>query len=61
MLLKNNKKTETLIQKDILTPMFTKALFTKIWMYPKCPLTDEEIMDTQTHTHSGILFNHKKE
>ena len=49
--------------------MFTEALFTRIWMHPKCPLTDEEIMDTHTHTHahthththSGILFSHKKE
>ena len=32
--------------------MFTEALFTRIWMHPKCPLTDEEIMDTHTHTHA---------
>ena len=39
------KKTLTLIQKDICTPMFTAALFTlaKIWKQPKCPSTDEWI------------------
>ena len=39
------KKTKTLIQKDICTPMFIAALFTiaKTWKQPKCPSTDEWI------------------
>ena len=39
------KKTKTLIQKDIYTPMLTAALFTiaKIWKQPKCPSIDEWI------------------
>ena len=34
-----NKKTKTLIQKDICTPMFTAVLFTiaNIGKLPKCP------------------------
>ena len=37
------KKTKTLIQKDIRTPVFITALFTivNIWKQPKCPSTDE--------------------
>ena len=37
------KESETLIQKDINTPMFTAELFTitKIWKQPKCPSADE--------------------
>ena len=33
------KKTETPIQKDTRTPMFTVALFTiaKLWKQPRCP------------------------
>ena len=39
------KKMETLIGKDICTPMFIAALFTKanIWKQPKCPLMNEWI------------------
>ena len=39
------KKTKTLIQKDICTPMFTAALFSiaKIWKWPECPLMNEWI------------------
>ena len=39
------KKPETLIQKNICTPMFMAALFTivKIWKQPKCPSVDEWI------------------
>ena len=39
------KKTKTLVQKDICTPMFITALFTiaKIWKRPKCQPTDEWI------------------
>ena len=49
--------------------MFRVALFTvaKTWKQSKCPLTDEWIemwcvyTHTNTHTHNGILFGHKKE
>ena len=39
------KKTKTLIQKDMYTPVFIAALFAlvKIWTQPKCPSTDEWI------------------
>ena len=39
------KKMKTLSQKDICTPMFTAALFTraKTWNQPKCPSVDEWI------------------
>ena len=39
------KEPKTLIQKNIITPMFTVALFiiTKIWKQPKCPPIDEWI------------------
>ena len=39
------KRPETLIQKNISTPMFIAALFTiaKIWKQPKCPSVDEWI------------------
>lgn len=44
------KKTKTLIQKDICTPMLTTALFTivKIQKQPKCPSTDEWIKGVYT-------------
>ena len=37
------KNTNTLIQKDICTPIFTAALFTigKLWKKPACPYIDE--------------------
>ena len=40
-----SKKAKSLTQKDICTPMFSKALFTitKIWKQPKHALTDEWI------------------
>ena len=39
------KKPETLIQKNICTPMFIAALFivAKVWKLPKCPSVDEWI------------------
>ena len=39
------KKLETLIPKNISTPMFIAALFTiaKIWKKPKCPSVEEWI------------------
>ena len=40
---KKEKKNETLIQKDMCTPMFTSALFikAKLWKQLKCPSIDE--------------------
>ena len=60
------KKTKTLIQKDICTPMFIAALFTiaKIWKKSKCPSIDGWIQMwlsiylsilINIHTHNGIL------
>ena len=39
------KEPKALIQKNIITPTFTAALFTiiKIWKQPKCPSVDEWI------------------
>ena len=39
------KKTKTLVQKDICTPMFTAVLFriAKIWKQLKCSLVDDWI------------------
>ena len=39
------KKPNTLIQKNIYTPMFITALFTivKVWKQPKCPPIDQWI------------------
>lgn len=47
------KKMKTLIQKDICIPMFVEVLFTiaKIQEQPKCPLMDEWIKISHTHTH----------
>ena len=43
------KNTETLIQKDICTPMFTAVLFTiaKLWKQHRCPSIDEWIKNIQ--------------
>ena len=40
-----SKKLKSTIQRDLLTPEFTAALFTiaKTWKHPKCPATDEWI------------------
>ena len=45
------KKTETLIQKNIWTPVFIAALFTiaKIWKQPKCPPLDEWLKKAMVH------------
>ena len=52
---------ETMIQKDIRTPMFTAALFTtaRTWKQPRCPSADEWI-EKLWHIN-GILLSHKKE
>ena len=56
------KKTKTVIQKEVYTPMFIAALFTisKIWKQLKCQLIDEDIRKivyiyTYIHTHNGII------
>ena len=43
---------KTIIQKDICTPMFTKALFTtdKTWKQPKCLSTEEWIYTMEYHS-----------
>ena len=55
------KKTKTLAQKDIYTPMFTETLFTiaKIWKQPKCSSMDAWIKKVWCiYIHNGILFGH---
>ena len=56
------KKRETLVQKNISTPMFTAVLFTtaKIWKQPRCPSLDEWIKQ-MWYIYNGILLGHKKE
>ena len=46
------KNPQTLIQKNISTPMFIAVLFTvaKIWKQPKCPSVDEWIKQLWTFT-----------
>ena len=55
------KKTKTLIRKDIWTPVFIEALFSiaKIWKQAKQPwrLMDEEVV----YMDSGILLSNKKD
>ena len=50
------KKTRSLIQKDICTPMFIIALFTiaKTWKQPKCPPVDEWIKKWYMEYYSAI-------
>ena len=57
------KKSKTLIQKDMCTPMFTAALLTtaKMLRSPKCPPTDDRIKKMWHLTHNGIPLGHKKE
>ena len=53
------KKTKTLIQKDLCTPLFIVLfIIAKTWKQPKCPLQDKENV---VYTHNGTLFNHKTE
>ena len=56
------KKHNTLIQKNIYTPMFTAVLFTiaKIWKQPKCPSVNDCIKKLWC-IHNGILRISKKE
>ena len=66
-----SKKTKTLIQKDICTPMFNEELFTiaRIWKQPKCPSLYECIkklwyiyiyIHTHTYIYNVILLSHKR-
>ena len=52
-----SKKTRSLIQKDICTPMFITALLkiAKIWKQLKCPLIDEWIYDPSHPDHRFLL------
>ena len=57
------KKPETLIQKNISSPMFTAALFTitKLQKQLKCPSVDGWKKTTMGHLHNGLLLCYKKE
>ena len=57
------KEHETLIWKNISTPMFIVALFTiaRIWKQPKCPSADEWIKQLWDILCKGILRGCKKE
>ena len=53
-------KTQTLIQNNICTPIFTEALLTiaKIWKQPKCPTLDEwikQLWDIYTMQHYSAV------
>ena len=52
---------QTLIGKDICTPMFIAALFRtpNIWEQPKCPLINEPMKEVW-YMYNGISFSHKK-
>ena len=56
------KKPETLVRKNICTPMFTAELFTitRIWKQPKYPSVDEWIKKDVVYLHNEILLNDKK-
>jgi hypothetical protein len=41
-----------------ITASFTMA---KIWVQPRCPLTDEWIFLNVGYIHHGVLFSHKEE
>ena len=53
---------ETLIQKNLCSPMFIAAPFTiaKCWKRPKCPSVNEWIK-SMVHLHNRILRSRKKE
>ena len=56
------KSSETPIQKNLYTPMFTAAQFTiaECWKQPKCPSANEWIKKV-VHLHDGMLCSRKKE
>ena len=49
------QRKQTLLRKDICTPMFIAALYTtaKMRKQPKCPSTDEQ-METGTHRQWNV-------
>ena len=57
------KNHETLIQKNLCTPVFIAAQFTiaKCWKQPKCPSANEWMKMCMVHLHNGILYSRKKE
>ena len=57
------KSPETLIQKNLCTPMFIAAQFTiaKCWKQPKCPPVNEWIKKLWYIYTNGILCSRKKE
>ena len=57
------KNPETPIQKNLCTPMFIAAQFSRVncWKQPKCPSTNEWIEKTVVHLYNGILHNREKE
>ena len=55
------KKTKTLIQKNICTPMFIAFRIAKIWRQPECSLVDEWVKKALIHSHNGIHSAIKKE
>lgn len=56
------KEMKTYIHRNTGTRMFIAVLFiiTKKWAQLKCPLT-EELKKNVAHSHSGILFSHRRE
>ena len=59
------KKTKTLTEKDISIPMFTATLFTiakmEKWIKKmRACVRMHTHTNTQTYTHSGTLYSHKK-
>ena len=57
------KNPETLIQRNLCTPMFIAAQFTiaKCWKQPKCPSANEWVKKTVVYLHNGILHSREKE
>ena len=57
-----NRHTETIIQKDTSTPVFTATLLTiaKKWKQPPCPWTDEWIKEDGVHIYNGVVLSHEK-
>ena len=47
---------EIKIEKDTCIPLFIAALFTiaRTWKQPRCPQTDEWIIEVVLHIHNGI-------
>ena len=57
---------ETIIEKDVCTPVFIAILFkiARTWKQLRCPSTDEwikKIWCIYIYTHDGIFPSHKKE